>query len=133
MELPLAIGQLRRRLRRAVGVADLSWSHLAVLSRLAKDGAMSTAQLARAESMRPQSMGVLISALEKRGLVEREAHPTDRRQVIFGLTQAGATANRQRRAARQEWLLKAIGTLTKDEQQALMVAIRLLKQLGDAE
>ena len=83
--------------------------------------------------MRPQSMGVLISGLEKRGLVAREAHPSDRRQVVFDLTQAGAASNRQRRMARHEWLLSAISTLPADEQAVLVAAIKLLKQLGDAE
>jgi DNA-binding MarR family transcriptional regulator len=132
-ELPLVVGQLRRRLRQAGGGSDLSWSQLAVLSRLAKDGAMSTSQLARTESMRPQSMGVLLSGLEQRGLVEREDHPSDRRQVMFALTSAGAASNRMRRTARQEWLIRAISALATEEQRVLVAAIRLLRQLGDAD
>lgn len=133
MELPLVIGQLRRRLQRAGNDAALSWSHLAVLSRLAKDGAMSTSQLARTESMRPQSMGVLLASLEERGLVEREAHPSDRRQVMFSLTTTGAATNKQRRTTRQQWLVRAISELETDEQQVLVAAIKLLKRLGDAD
>lgn len=130
-ELPLVIGQLRRRLRRAGSQGELSVSHMAVLSRLAKEGAMSAAQLARTESMRPQSMGVLLSRLEALGLVERHAHPSDRRQTIFDLTPSGAAANRQRRMARQEWLLEAFSTLSAEEQQVLAAAVPLLKRLGD--
>lgn len=132
-ELPLVIGQLRRRLRRAGSDSGLSWSQLAVLSRLAREGAMSAAQLARIESMRPQSMGVLLSGLERLGLVEREPHPSDRRQVMFDLTPSGAASNMRRRAAREEWLVKAISALATNEQQALVAAIRLLKHLAETD
>lgn len=94
---------------------------------------MSTSQLARSESMRPQSMGVLLAGLEQRGLVHREDHLSDRRQVIFHLTPAGAATNGQRRMARQEWLLRAISALSTEEQRTLVAAIKLLKQLGDSE
>ena len=67
--------------------------------------------LARSESMRPQSMSSLLFALEKLGLVERQDHPNDRRQVVFSLTPAGAVSDKRRRAARQEWLIEAISSL----------------------
>lgn len=94
---------------------------------------MSAAQLARIESMRPQSMGTLLSALEKNGLIEREAHPSDRRQIIFSLTPTGAALHRQRRAARQEWLIKAISAWKSEDQQMLIGTVALLKQLGETE
>ena len=48
-ELWLAIGQLVRRLRTEVNPGELSLSQLATLARLDKVGAMTTADLARAE------------------------------------------------------------------------------------
>lgn len=94
---------------------------------------MSTAQLARSESMRPQSMSVLLAALEKQGLVAREDHPDDRRQIMFQLTPAGAASNRQRRRARQAWLVGAMSRFTAEERDMLIGAIGLLKRLGESD
>jgi len=132
-DLPAVIGRLRRRLR-GVGAADeLNPSDLGVIAQLGKQGSMSAAALARAESMRPQSMATLLSRLEERGHVERQAHPSDRRQVQFRLTAAGMVTNRQRRTARQLWLLQALSTFTEEEQRTLSAAVELLSRLADSE
>jgi DNA-binding MarR family transcriptional regulator len=61
----------------------------AVLARLAKDGAATTADLARAESVKPQSMGATVATLEELGLVQRKPHRTDGRQMNIELTAKG--------------------------------------------
>ena len=76
-----AFGLLMRRVRAAAASHELSLTEAAVMARLAKEGPATTADLARAESMKPQSMGATIAALEEMGLVERKPHPTDGRQV----------------------------------------------------
>jgi len=106
-ELSLAIGQLARRLRIEVNPGELSWSQNAVLARLERAGAMTTADLARSELVKPQSMGTTLADLEQAGLVQRRPHPTDGRQVLFALTAAGIDARRKRSLARREWLLAA--------------------------
>src|SRR5450631_3015923 len=89
-ELSLAIGQLVRRLRMEANPGELSWSQIAVLARLDKAGGMmTTAELARAERVKPQSMGTTLSDLEQAGLVQRRPHPSDGRQVLFALTPEG--------------------------------------------
>src|SRR5665811_1167455 len=85
-----AIGLLVRRVRAAAASHELSWTESAVMARLAKDGPATTADLARAEGMKPQSMGTTIAALEAMGLVERRPHPTDGRQVNIALSEKGA-------------------------------------------
>src|SRR5580692_3289085 len=85
-----AIGLLVRRVRAAAASHELSLTESAVLARLAKDGPATTADLARAEGMKPQSMGTTIAALEEMGIVERKPHPTDGRQVNVVLTAKGA-------------------------------------------
>lgn len=76
-ELSLATAHLLRRLRAETDSDELGWSQLAILARLGNDGPASTADLARAESMKPQSMGTTLAMLEREGLVERRPHPTD--------------------------------------------------------
>lgn len=131
-ELSLAIGLLVRRLRTEVNPGELSWSQLSTLARLEKLGPLTTADLARAESVKPQSMGTTLADLEQEGLVERRPHPTDGRQVLFALTAAGIEARRKRRIAKQEWLMAAMAKLEPAERETLIAATALLKQLGES-
>ncbi|MGH6955813.1 MAG: MarR family winged helix-turn-helix transcriptional regulator [Caulobacteraceae bacterium] len=132
-ELSIAIGQLLRRLRAASNPDELSWSQTVALSRLERAGAMTTADLARAEAVKPQSMGATLAELEREGLVERRPHPTDGRQVLFSLTHEGAQARRKRSAAKQKWLLAAMAKLDPDERRLLMTAAVLIRRLGEGD
>lgn len=132
-ELSLAIGQLLRRLRADTNPDGLTWSQTMVLARLDKAGPMTTADLARAEGVKPQSMGATLAELENEGLVSRQPHPTDGRQILFALTEAGIQARHRRSATKQKWLLEAMARLTPSERETLMSAVVLIKRLGEAE
>lgn len=93
---------------------------------------MTTADLARAESMKPQSMGAILAVLEEQELVERRAHPTDGRQVLFALTGKGVSTRRKRTLAKRAWLRQAVGQLDDRDQQTLLAAIALIKRLGES-
>lgn len=131
-ELLLVTGQLTRRLRAESNTRQLTWSQLAVMARLDAAGPMTTAELARAESVKPQSMGDTLSFMEKDRLVERRPHPTDGRQVLFTLTAEGTETRRMVRIAKQEWLLAAMAKLDPKQQQTLMSAIELIRRLGQS-
>jgi DNA-binding MarR family transcriptional regulator len=131
-DLLTACGQLIRRLRAESNNQELSWSQMAVLARLEANGPTSIAEMARAESVKPQSMGVTLSVMEDEGLVERTPHPTDGRQFLFRLTADGVEARRRVRAAKQTWLASAVGTLTADEQRDLVAAADVIRRLADA-
>jgi DNA-binding MarR family transcriptional regulator len=124
-----AIGLLVRRLRVAVASHELSLTESVVMARLARDGPATTADLARAEGMRPQSMGTTIAALEAMGIVERKPHPTDGRQVIIALTAKGADVRKVTGDERRTWLAQAIAQLSKKEQETLFAAGELIKRL----
>src|SRR5260370_22649536 len=124
-----AVGLLVRRLRAAAASHELSLTEAAVMARLANDGPATTADLARAESMKPQSMGATIAALEEMGLVERKPHPTDGRQVNIELTAKGAAVRKSAREAKQTWLAQAIAQLDKHEQATLFAAAEIIKRL----
>ena len=89
-----SIGLLVRRWRAAAASQELSWTQVAVMKRLSREGPATTADLARAEVMKPQSMGTIIAALEEMGMVERKPHPTDGRQVNIELTAKGAAVRK---------------------------------------
>jgi DNA-binding MarR family transcriptional regulator len=124
-----AVGLLVRRLRAAAASHELSLTEAAVMARLANDGPATTADLARAESMKPQSMGATIAALEEMGLVERKPHPTDGRQVNIELTAKGAAVRKSAGDAKRTWLAQAIAQLDKHEQATLFAAGEIIKRL----
>jgi DNA-binding MarR family transcriptional regulator len=131
-DLSLAVGQLLRRLRAETNTSELTWSQVTALARLEKAGWMTTADLARAELVKPQSMGTTLADLEQEGLVQRRPHPTDGRQVLFGLTADGVEARRKRNIAKREWFLAAMAKLDPDEQQILISAAALIKRLSES-
>ena len=92
---------------------------------------MTTADLARVEAMRPQSMGAVLTGLKQKGLVQHRPHSTDGRQIEFALTTAGTEARKERKDAKRAWLLAAMAKLDAQEQQTLIAAIPLIKRLGD--
>ncbi len=125
------IGLLVRRVRAAAASHELSLTESAVMARLAKDGPATTADLARAESMKPQSMGTTIAALEEMGMVERKPHPTDGRQMNIELTAKGAAVRKSARDAKRTWLAQAIAQLDEQERETLFEAGEIIKRLVD--
>ncbi len=131
-DLLLVTGQLTRRLRAVANARELTWSQMAIITRLGSQGPLTTADLARSESVKPQSMGVALGILEQDGLVARQPHPSDGRQVLFALTEEGTAVRRQARLAQQEWLRTAVAKLSGNEQQTLVAAIALFRRIGES-
>ena len=101
------------------------------MARLAKDGPATTADLARAERMKPQSMGTTIAALEEMGIVERKPHPTDGRQVNIALTAKGAAMRKCATDAKLAWLAEAIAQLDEQERETLFKAGEIIMRLAE--
>lgn len=131
-ELLPVMGQLLRRLRAMTNTRELTWSQVAVMARLEQAGPMTIADLARAEAVKPQSMGATLGAMEEEGLVERRSHPSDGRQVLFALTAEGLETRRKVRLAKHEWLMTAVAELTPAEQKTLVSAIELIRRLANS-
>ena len=109
-DFAMALGLLVRRIRAGTppDLQEFSWTQQAVLRRLEKNGPATSADLARAEGVRPQSMSTALGWLEKMGFVERKAHPTDGRQINIKLTARGITLRRNTKKATYAWLARAI-------------------------
>jgi DNA-binding MarR family transcriptional regulator len=129
LDFTQAIGLLVRRVRAAAASDELSLTEAAVMARLAKDGPRTTAELARAEGMKPQSMGTTVAALEELGMVGRKPHPTDGRQVNIELTAKGAAVRESARERKQTWLAQAIAQLHEEERKTLFAAGEIIRRL----
>jgi DNA-binding MarR family transcriptional regulator len=133
-ELALALRLLVRRIRSEVPAESLevSWTQMAVMKRLDLEGPATTAELARAEGVKPQSMGAAVAALAGMGIVERRPHPTDGRQMNIALTKKGASMRRDARAAKHTWLTQAIAKLDTTEKKKLPAITSLIKHLAES-
>jgi DNA-binding MarR family transcriptional regulator len=132
-ELRLLISQLRHRLHEQTHQGAYTWSQVSVLIRLERDGPATVSALARAEGVKPQSMGATVATLEAAGLVKGSPDPTDGRQTILSLTDTCREIFKANRAAKEDWLLRAIQTkLSPAEQEKLAAALELLKRLADS-
>lgn len=123
------IGRVVRHMRAAAAQHELSLTESAVLARLGRDGPATTADLARAEGMRPQSMSAAVAALEERGLIERRPHPSDGRQVNLALTDKGAAVRNSTKDLKRAWLAQATAQLGDEDRQILARAGDILKRL----
>src|ERR1700677_3217769 len=132
-DFAMALGLLVRRIRADAPpeLQEFSWTQKAVLSRLEKHGPATAADLARAEGVKAQSMSTALGLLEKKGLVERKAHPTDGRQINIKLTVRGITLRRNSKEATYAWLSRAIAQLGRQEQITLFKAGELFKRMAE--
>ena len=132
-DLIQSIGLLVRRARAAAPSHELSWTESAVLKRLASQGPATTADLARAQGMRPQSMRPILSMLEELGMIERKPHATDGRQVNIELTAKGAAQQKSTGDAKRTWLVQAITRLNEGDRETLFAAGRIIKRLVESD
>lgn len=129
-DLRVALTRVSRRLRTQRGEADLPEGQFGVLTVLKKHGEMSPGALAEHERTRPPSMTRSVNALAELGLVEKVEHPTDRRQVVVRLTDAGAREVVETRRRRDAWLTQQLSHLTPDERETLARAAELLTRIA---
>jgi DNA-binding MarR family transcriptional regulator len=131
-ELRAVVAKLKRRLREQADAGDFTNAQKSVLLRLERDGAATVSMLARAEGVRPQSMRITVAALEAAGVVSGRPDPKDGRQTFLSLTPSFLKAVKTGRAAREDWLVRALqAQLASREHEQLAAAVKLLSRLAD--
>ncbi len=131
-DLRIALARLMRRLREQGRAGDFTSSQRSVLLRLERDGPSTVSALARAESVRPQSMRATVAALEAAGAVSGSPDPADGRQTLMRLTDPFRARLQASRAAREDWLGRALDArLSAAERRELAAAVALLQRLAE--
>jgi DNA-binding MarR family transcriptional regulator len=133
----ISISRLARRLRvERLGLGGtetvLSDIQLAALAALERHESMTPGELADHEKVQPPSMTRVIAVLEARGLVRREPHATDRRQVILTVTDEGRDLVQRVRRRREAWLAQRLQELTPNERQTLRAAAPILEKISQS-
>lgn len=128
--LRLAVVRLNRRLRTQGSDSTITLSQLSAMSCLHHAGAMTPGELAAKESVQPPSMTRVIGALEGAGLVYRRSHPTDGRQAIVELTEAGQARIEEEVSARERWLDHQLLDVSEQERAVLSEAAEIIQRLA---
>lgn len=128
-DLMQAIGRFIRHMRSAAVGHGLSMTESMALARLEREGPATTAELARAESVRPQSMGATVATLEEAGLIARAPDPADGRRMILSITARGVELRRQTAEAKHAWLAERMASLDAGERETLFAAGRILRRV----
>ncbi|MDT5306778.1 MAG: hypothetical protein QOE48_2453 [Mycobacterium sp.] len=127
-----AVSLFLRRAREGKS-SELSLPEQTALSRLDRNGPDTTANLARWEEITPQSMGVTVSALESKGLIERSPDPTDGRRSILTITTDGATKLHANRGQLTDRLAAALAEhFTVEEMASIRLAAPLIQRLAES-
>lgn len=129
-DLRAVVGRLVRHLRAGYTIPPHQYGVLRSIERI---GPQTASQLAAVEAVRPQSMAHTLQQLDRAGFVTREPDPTDGRQTLIALSDAGRAAVTEQGREVAGWLARAIdANLDADEQARLGDAVPLLMRLVDA-
>jgi DNA-binding MarR family transcriptional regulator len=120
---------LLRRLRTEDARGGLTGPRASALSVLVFGGPMTLGALAAAEQVRPPTMVRLVTALERKGLVAREASATDARVTMVRATPRGMILLQEGRGRRIARLQAALQALSKQEMETLRDATSVLEDV----
>lgn len=129
--LARSVARLNRRLRQE-RQSELTASQLSVLGSIMTLGPATPSAIAAHERVQPPSVTRILNCLVDDGLVSREPHPDDGRQVLVSLSDKGENVLADERARRDEWLGRRLAELTAAERAVLRQAADLLEGLASA-
>lgn len=126
-----SVGLLVRRVRSLPTDDALTLPERAALKRLRESGPSTSAELARAAQISPQSMGTTAAALTQRGLVQRNLDPRDGRRVVLSITPDGRTVLAAKRNTVNRQMAAALAAeFTPAELKRLVTAAALVQRLA---
>lgn len=130
--LRLAVVRLNRRLRAQRDVESVvTLTQLSAMASLHRHGPLTPGELAACERVQPPSMTRVIAALAEHGFVDRSPHPTDGRQTVVALSEAGRDYVDAEVSARERWLDAQLAQLTPDERALLHRAVDIIDRIAD--
>ncbi|MBJ8344206.1 MarR family winged helix-turn-helix transcriptional regulator [Antrihabitans sp. YC2-6] len=128
-DLSLAVVRLTRHLRGRRTESQVSLTQLSALATLASEGAMTPGALAARERVQPPSMTRVIASLADIGLVDRKPHPTDGRQIIVSLSEAGSALIADETSAREAWMTEQLAGLAPEQLRLLQDAVAIMTDI----
>ncbi|MFH0176638.1 MarR family winged helix-turn-helix transcriptional regulator [Streptomyces cacaoi] len=130
IKLIRAAASVETRTSGPLTAAGLTTSQFGALETLYFLGPLPAGRLAEKHLKSPNNFTVVISNLEKRGLVRREKAPHDRRVVMIELTDAGRAEVERTMPSYVQTIVDNLEVLTAQEQEQLG---KLLRKVGRAQ
>ena len=122
---------LTRLLSDSAAAYDLSgeeWEALSVLKRVRGEAEATPGRMAQDLSLTPGAATARLDRLERKGLIRRQPHPTDRRTVCVELTAAGERAWREARAVlhhREQFIIEHLSEVERRQLNDLLRQLML--------
>jgi DNA-binding MarR family transcriptional regulator len=129
MALRAAYLALHRRSEAAFEPHGVTADQFVLLATLSRGHALTQRELARRMSSDPSTVRAMLVLLERRGLVERDSHPTDARARTVALTAKGTRAFKRLWTAGEPIRARMLGALDPAEAETL---VRLLTRVACA-
>jgi DNA-binding MarR family transcriptional regulator len=134
MTLRAAYLALHRRSEARFVPHDITADQFVLLATLARGGhALTQRELARRMSSDPSTVRAMLVLLERRGLVERDTHPTDARARTVALTAKGTRAYQRLWTAGDSVRARMIGALRPGEAEKLVGLLTRVAEALNAE
>lgn len=130
-QISRSVARLNRRLRQE-RQSDLTPTQLSVLGAAVKLGPATPSAIAAHEGVQPPSMTRTLACLLDLGLIVREPHPDDGRQVLISVSARGSEVMTAERDRRDLWLARRIVDLTPAERKTMKEAAELMERLAQS-
>ena len=129
----LLVDAFQHRCLDPFGLRFIDYSVLRVLQLAGAPYRMSPTALSDIVLRSSGGMTQILDRLERAGVVERAADPSDRRKVVVGLTPAGLRTADQANASYRAERERVLGALSDDEVEQLDGAVHRLLELLDGD
>jgi DNA-binding MarR family transcriptional regulator len=133
--LRMAIVRTARRLRQeaAAEATGLTPTSTAALATIERHGPLTPSELARIERVKRPTITRTLGCLEREGLIERTADPTDRRSALVAINGAGRERLRRLRGRKNAYLARRMRDLSAADVETLERAAEILDRMREGE
>ena len=133
--LRLGIVRTARRLRQeaAAEASGLTPTSTAALATIERHGPLTPSELAELERVKRPTVTRTLGCLEREGLVERAADPSDGRSALVSINPAGRERLRRLRGRKNAYLAKRMRDLPAEDVATLGRAAQILEQMLEGE
>jgi DNA-binding MarR family transcriptional regulator len=129
--LAAAVGRINRRAR--TDSAALGYGIVSALATIQREGPLRPGDLSRIEVVTKPTMTRILTELEQRGFIEREADPRDGRAFMVTATPEGIAAVERARSDRTGIVAELIAELPEPDVDAIAAALDALERVAQGD
>jgi DNA-binding MarR family transcriptional regulator len=129
--LAAAVGRINRRAR--TDSAALGYGIVSALATIQREGPLRPGDLSRIEVVTKPTMTRILTELEQRGFIEREADPRDGRAFMVSATPEGIAAVERARSDRTGIVAELIAELPETDVDAIAAALDALERVAQGD